>query len=123
VTGWSSSCWPAPGCGPASWRTWKPARWCASAPGTGCTSRWASSAPVRDAPTLDAAGAAADRFTSTFARDYPSAVACFTDDLEAILAIHRVPVRHRIRVRTTNLAERSFDRRAPPHQGHPPAHR
>jgi transposase-like protein len=35
-------------------------------------------------------------------------VACFTDDLEALLAIHRVPVRHRIRVRTTNLAERSF---------------
>ena len=28
--------------------------------------------------------------------------------LEALLAIHRVPVRHRIRVRTTNLAERSF---------------
>jgi transposase-like protein len=78
---------------------------------------------VRDAPTLDAVGAAADRFTSTFVRDYPSAVACFTDDLEAMLAIHRVPVRHRIRVRTTNLAERSLDRRAPPHQGHPPAHR
>ena len=28
--------------------------------------------------------------------------------LAALLAIHRVPVRHRIRVRTTNLAERSF---------------
>jgi putative transposase len=35
-------------------------------------------------------------------------VACFNDDLDALLAIHRVPVRHRIRVRTTNLAERSF---------------
>jgi putative transposase len=35
-------------------------------------------------------------------------VACFSDDLDALLAIHRVPVRHRIRVRTTNLAERSF---------------
>ena len=35
-------------------------------------------------------------------------MACFTDDLDALLAIHRVPVRHRIRVRTTNLAERSF---------------
>ena len=41
-------------------------------------------------------------------RRYPAAVACFTDDLDALLAIHRVPVRHRIRVRTTNLAERSF---------------
>jgi putative transposase len=63
---------------------------------------------VRDAPTLDAARAAADRFINIFGRDYPAAVACFTDDLDALLAIHRVPVRHRIRVRTTNLAERSF---------------
>ncbi len=63
---------------------------------------------VRDAPTLDAARAAADRFVNTYGREYPAAVACFTDDLEALLAIHRVPVRHRIRVRTTNLAERSF---------------
>jgi transposase-like protein len=63
---------------------------------------------VRDAPTLDAARVAADRVVNTYQRQYPSAVACFTDDLEALLAIHRVPVRHRIRVRTTNLAERSF---------------
>ncbi len=63
---------------------------------------------VRDAPTLDAARAAADRFINTCGRQYPAAVACFTDDLDALLAIHRVPVRHRIRVRTTNLAERSF---------------
>ncbi len=63
---------------------------------------------VRDAPTLDAARVAADRFANTYSREYPAAVACFTDDLEALLAIHRVPVRHRIRVRTTNLAERSF---------------
>jgi transposase-like protein len=64
---------------------------------------------VRDAPTLDAARAAADRFANTYAREYPAAVACFGDDLDALLAIHRVPVRHRIRVRTTNLAERSFE--------------
>src|SRR5689334_4792625 len=63
---------------------------------------------VRDAPTLDAARAAADRVVNTYGREYPAAVACFTEDLEALLAIHRVPVRHRIRVRTTNLAERSF---------------
>jgi transposase-like protein len=30
------------------------------------------------------------------------------DPLDALLAIHRMPVRHRIRVRITNLAERSF---------------
>jgi len=64
---------------------------------------------VRDAPTLDAARAAADRFTNAYAREYPAAVACFGEDLDALLAIHRVPVRHRIRVRTTNLAERSFE--------------
>lgn len=63
---------------------------------------------VRDAPTLDAARAAADRLVNTYRREYPAAVGCFEDDLDALLAIHRVPVRHRIRVRTTNLAERSF---------------
>lgn len=63
---------------------------------------------VRDAPTLDAARAAADHLASLYRGQYPSAVACFEDDLDALLAIHRVPVRHRIRVRTTNLAERSF---------------
>lgn len=63
---------------------------------------------VRDAPTIDAARAAADRLINTYRREYPAAVACFEDDLDALLAIHRVPVRHRIRVRTTNLAERSF---------------
>lgn len=63
---------------------------------------------VRDAPTLDAARAAADRLSNTYRRAYPAAVACFEDDRDALLAIHRVPVRHRIRVRTTNLAERSF---------------
>jgi putative transposase len=63
---------------------------------------------VRDAPTLDAAHAAADRLANTFRRQFPAAVACLEDDMEALLAIHRVPVRHRIRVRTTNLAERSF---------------
>src|SRR5205809_5198049 len=55
---------------------------------------------VRDAPTLDAARAAADRFVNTYRRDYPAAVGCFTDDLDAQLAIHLVPVRHRIRVGT-----------------------
>ncbi len=35
-------------------------------------------------------------------------MACLEDDLEALLAVHRVPVRHRFWVRTTNLVERSF---------------
>ena len=63
---------------------------------------------VRDAPTLDAARAAADRFANAYRDRFPAAVACVEEDREALLAIHRVPVRHRIRVRTTNLAERSF---------------
>lgn len=64
---------------------------------------------VRDAPTIDAARAAAEPFEQTFEGRFPAAVACFRDDREALLAIHRVPVRHRIRVRTTNLAERGFE--------------
>jgi putative transposase len=64
---------------------------------------------IRDAPTLDAARAAADRFENTYRAEFPAAVACFAEDRDALLAIHRVPVRHRIRVRTTNLAERSFE--------------
>lgn len=63
---------------------------------------------VRDAPTRDAARVAADRLVNTYRREFPAAVACLEDDLDALLNIHRVPVRHRIRVRTTNLAERSF---------------
>jgi hypothetical protein len=47
-------------------------------------------------------------------------VACFTEDLDALLAIHRVPVRHRIRVRTTNRTQ--LRRRTPTHQSHPPLH-
>src|ERR1700694_2770260 len=43
---------------------------------------------VRDAPTLDAARAAADRFTNTYARAFPAAVGCFCDDLDALLNIH-----------------------------------
>ena len=34
---------------------------------------------VRDAPTLDAARVAADRVVNTYQREYPAAVACFTD--------------------------------------------
>jgi putative transposase len=64
---------------------------------------------VRDAPTIDAARLAADRLEAAYSKLYPAAIACFNEDREAMLAIHRVPVRHRIRVRTTNLAERSFE--------------
>lgn len=39
---------------------------------------------------------------------YPTAVKSFAEDLEASLAHPKLPVRHRINVRTTNLLERSF---------------
>lgn len=40
---------------------------------------------VRGTPTLDAARAAADRFINIYGREYPAAIACFTDDLDALL--------------------------------------
>lgn len=63
---------------------------------------------IRDAPTLDAARAQADRVINQHRREFPAAIACLEDDLEALLAVHRIPVRYRVNVRTTNLAERSF---------------
>ncbi len=63
---------------------------------------------VRDAPTLDAGEAMAASLIGRFGDAHPSAVACFSDDLEASLAHLRLPARHRINVRTTNLIERSF---------------
>jgi putative transposase len=36
-------------------------------------------------------------------------MACLADDLEASLAHLRLPVRHRVNVRTTNLLERTFE--------------
>lgn len=63
---------------------------------------------VRDAPTLDAGQQAAAAVLDRYGREYPSAMASFSDDLEARLNHLRVPVRHRRYVRTTNLIERSF---------------
>ena len=63
---------------------------------------------IRDAPTLDAARAQADRVINRYRGEFPAAVKCLEEDVEALLAVHRVPVRHRVNVRTTNLVERSF---------------
>lgn len=63
---------------------------------------------VRDAPTHQAGEVAASNLIEQFSDTYPAAVRCFSEDLEASLAHLRVPVRHRINVRTTNLLERSF---------------
>lgn len=63
---------------------------------------------VRDAPTHQAGEAAAASLIERCSDLYPAAVSCFADDLEASLAHLKVPVCHRISVRTTNLLERSF---------------
>lgn len=63
---------------------------------------------VRDAPTFEAGEAQAASLIERFGTTYPAAVKSFADDLEASLAHLKLPVRHRINVRTTNLLERSF---------------
>lgn len=64
---------------------------------------------VRDAATYDAGCAMAARVIEAFSDRFPSAMACLADDLEASLAHLKLPVRHRISARTTNLLERSFE--------------
>ncbi|MFQ5968726.1 MAG: transposase [Acidimicrobiia bacterium] len=64
---------------------------------------------VRDAPTLESARAQADRVINRYRSEFPAVTKSLTEDLEALLAVHRVPVRHRVHVRTTNLVERSSE--------------
>jgi len=64
---------------------------------------------VRDAATPDQGRASATELVMRFGDQYPAAVACFTEDLDALLAHLRLPARHRINCRTTNLIERSFE--------------
>lgn len=64
---------------------------------------------VRDAATPELGRAAATQLMMRFGDQYPAAVACFTDDLDGLLAHLRLPARHRIHCRTTNLIERSFE--------------
>jgi hypothetical protein len=60
-------------------------------------------APSRAIARDLAAGVAVD-----YARELPSAVACFEDDFEACIAHLRMPITHRRAIRTTNLLERLF---------------
>lgn len=63
---------------------------------------------IRDAPTLTVGEQMAAVFLEQFGSKYPSAAACFNDDLGASLAHLRLPEGHRLHCRTTNLIERSF---------------
>jgi len=64
---------------------------------------------IRDAPTHEAGERTAAAVLDRYGRTYPAAMACLADDLEASLAHLRLPIRHRITARTTNLIERSFE--------------
>ncbi len=64
---------------------------------------------LRDAPTPEAGKQAAADVLERFSRQYPSAMTCLSEDLDASLAHLQVPAIHRQYVRTTNLIERSFE--------------
>jgi len=51
----------------------------------------------------------AANFTDKFIDEYPSAVKCFNDDIEACLVHLKYPLGHRQFIRTTNLLERAFE--------------
>ena len=63
---------------------------------------------IYDAPNREVADVLATDFLERYGEVYPSAVACFQDDLVACLAFLRCPIIHHRRIRTTNLLERAF---------------
>lgn len=50
----------------------------------------------------------AEEFSAKWRAHYPGAVACVTDDLPSLTVHLRFPVKHRNRIRHTNLIERTF---------------
>jgi transposase-like protein len=60
------------------------------------------------APSRAIARDLAKGVVADYARELPSAVACFEDDFEACIAHLRMPITHRRAIRTTNLLERLF---------------
>lgn len=77
-------------------------------PADGATEVMAYCRALRDAPTHEAGAALASETIDRFSAEFPAAMACLSDDLDASLNHLKVPARHRITVRTTNLLERSF---------------
>jgi len=63
---------------------------------------------IRDAATYTSGEGLALKFIEKYRKEYPSLVASFSEDLEALLSHLKLPVRHRKSARTTNLIERSF---------------
>lgn len=64
---------------------------------------------IRDAPTYEKGKERLEMLVKTMKHQFPEACQCLVDDMEASLNHLRVPIDHRIWVRTTNLVERSFE--------------
>lgn len=64
---------------------------------------------IRDASSYSQGRRHAESFIQRHEKEYPSLIASFSEDLEALLGHLRLPVRHRKSIRTTNLIERSFE--------------
>ncbi|MFW6143068.1 MAG: IS256 family transposase [Desulfovermiculus sp.] len=64
---------------------------------------------IRDAPSYKAGKHRLEWVVNEYKRKYPSAMKCLQDDCEASLAHLKLPQKHRKRIRSTNLVERSFE--------------
>ena len=60
------------------------------------------------ASTYEHAKEAVELFKKKWGMKYPSAVACLTENIEDCLTYYKYPYQHWLRIRTTNVVERSF---------------
>lgn len=60
------------------------------------------------ASTYEHSREAIELFKKNWSRKYPSAVECLLADIEACLTYYKYPYQHWLRIRTTNVVERSF---------------
>jgi len=60
------------------------------------------------ASTYEHAKEAVELFRKKWGMKYPSALGCLTEDIESCLTYYRYPYQHWLRIRTTNVVERSF---------------
>ncbi len=60
------------------------------------------------ASTYEHAKEAVEMFKKKWSMKYPSAVECLIEDIESCLTYYKYPYQHWLRIRTTNVVERSF---------------
>lgn len=60
------------------------------------------------ASTYEHAKEAVEMFKKKWSMKYPSAVECLTEDIENCLTYYKYPYQHWLRIRTSNVVERSF---------------